>query len=449
MTSTLPPLGQAVAGAIGSASANTLTYPLDLVTTRVQLSSPADTGLNANVQRSGKGKQEEREQENALDLKSPHVFTKRLETSTRFKAVRILRSIIQSDGVRALYDGLMTDTASTLISNFFYFYIYSFLRKLLIRRIAGSQSSSTSPLKGSSSTKPLPSIKLAVWQDLALGFMSGVVSRAASMPLSIITLRLQTGRHEDSDESGMVNQEPEARENAVIQTVKKIYEEQGFSGFWRGFNTSILLSLNPSITLAFFQLFRRLLALIRRRHSNSQPAVIMDPTPGEAFFGGAISNSIAVALLYPLILSKTRLQASRSRSTNSFGSPESQSTSRPKTLGAVMLDAYYGRYHHGTSSTSSTSDKQVRRTGGINGLYQGLEMQILKGFLNQGVTFLVKGRIEQLLIEAYMRHKRLGASNLPTIPNLPLPTISMPFSNDPHRSLEAWNIVEHVGRRYL
>ncbi|KAF8829491.1 hypothetical protein HHX47_DHR3000601 [Lentinula edodes] len=284
MTSTLPPLVQAVAGAVGSASANTLTYPLDLVTTRVQLSSPADTGLNANVQRSGKGKQKEREQENALDLKSPHVFTKRLETSTRFQAVRILRSIIQSDGVRALYDGLMTDTAT-------------------------------------------------VWQDLALGFMSGVASRAVSMPLSIITLRLQTGRHEDSYESGMVNQEPEARGNAVIQTVKKIYEEQGFSGFWR-----------------------------------------------------------AVALLYPLILSKTRLQASRSRSTNSFGSPKSQSTSRPKTLGAVMLDAYYGRYHHGTSSIRSTSDKQVRGASGINGLYQGLEMQILKGFLNQGVTFLVKGR---------------------------------------------------------
>ncbi|KAJ3904981.1 hypothetical protein F5879DRAFT_25944 [Lentinula edodes] len=110
MTSTLPPLVQAVAGAVGSASANTLTYPLDLVTTRVQLSSPADKGLNANVQRSGKGKQKEREQENALDLKSPHVFTKQLETSTRFQAVRILRSIIQSDGVRALYDGLMTDT---------------------------------------------------------------------------------------------------------------------------------------------------------------------------------------------------------------------------------------------------------------------------------------------------------------------------------------------------
>lgn len=37
MASTLPPLVQAVSGAIGSASANALVYPLDLVTTRLQL----------------------------------------------------------------------------------------------------------------------------------------------------------------------------------------------------------------------------------------------------------------------------------------------------------------------------------------------------------------------------------------------------------------------------
>lgn len=257
------------------------------------------------------------------------------------------------------------------------------------------------------------------------------------MPLSIITLRLQTGRHEDSDESGMVKQEPEARENAVIQTVKKIYEEQGFSGFWRGMLLSLFRGLPPLLILVRGDRLQYIDPALAKSINNTGvlsalpaitsidssttlefSALIVDPTPGEAFFGGAISNSIgrlnvrfviktlrskrtriimifvclAVALLYPLILSKTRLQASRSRSINSFGSSESQSTSRPKTLGAVMLDAYHGRYHHGTSSTSSTSDKQVRRASGINSLYQGLEMQILKGFLNQGVTFLVKGR---------------------------------------------------------
>ncbi|KAJ4471543.1 mitochondrial carrier [Lentinula aciculospora] len=438
MTSTLPPLIQAISGAIGSASANTLTYPLDLVTTRVQLASPvadlrADTDMQAD-----KEKQKEQKQKQGNFLDSSGTRLKPHNKYTQLKAVKILRSIIRADGVKALYDGLLTDTASTLVSNFLYFYIYSFFRKLLIRRLNGSKPN-TFPSKTSSKT--IPSIKLAVWQDLALGFLSGVASRAISMPLSVITLLLQTGQH-DSEES---NDTPrEGNGDAVVQAVKRIYREQGLSGFWRGFSTTILLSLNPSMTLAFFQFFRRLLTMIRRPpHSNK--STVLDPTPTEAFFGGAVSNAISVALLYPLILSKTRLQASHRRSASSLESsyfPDT-TTSAP-TLKAIMLDAYIGRYPHDELQESDT-----KRVSGIKGLYQGIEMQIMKGFLNQGVTFLVKGRIEQLIIRAYMRHK-LGASNLP---NLPLPLllpISMPLdSNNPHRSLETWNIVEHVGRRYL
>lgn len=39
MTSNLPPLVQAVSGAVGSAAANAIVYPLDLVSTRLQTTS--------------------------------------------------------------------------------------------------------------------------------------------------------------------------------------------------------------------------------------------------------------------------------------------------------------------------------------------------------------------------------------------------------------------------
>jgi hypothetical protein len=45
---------------------------------------------------------------------------------------------------------------------------------------------------------------------------------------------------------------------------------------------------------------------------------------------------------------------------------------------------------------------------GAEGLYQGWQMQILKGFFNQGVTFLVKGRIEQAVVSAYLARTRAG-----------------------------------------
>ncbi|EEB92475.1 hypothetical protein MPER_09006 [Moniliophthora perniciosa FA553] len=112
-----------------------------------------------------------------------------------------------------------------------------------------------------------------------------------------------------------------------------------------------------------------MLALTRRNRS----AGIVNPTPGEAFIGGAVASSIASALLYPLILAKTRLQAARKQAGNT----------RPSLI-SVLEDA------------------EARGE-----LYQGLEMQILKGFVNQGVTFLVKGRIEQMVVDEYLRRRGL------------------------------------------
>lgn len=81
MTSTLPPLTQALTGALGSASANVLTYPLDLLVARQQ------TTRDARIARSGL-------------------------TGTR----RLARAVLRRDGWRALYAGIGADTAGTLLS---------------------------------------------------------------------------------------------------------------------------------------------------------------------------------------------------------------------------------------------------------------------------------------------------------------------------------------------
>jgi len=78
-----------------------------------------------------------------------------------------------------------------------------------------------------------------------------------------------------------------------------------------------ILSLNPSLTMALFQLFQRLLLQFQSstRHgrvmgdSNSTSKasattialtrpMLPSPTPGEAFAGAALSNSIGLLLRY-------------------------------------------------------------------------------------------------------------------------------------------------------
>ncbi|KAK0195939.1 mitochondrial carrier domain-containing protein [Armillaria mellea] len=297
MTSTLPPIVQAVSGAVGSAFANGLTYPLGLATTRLQL------------------------------------HRKRTSTSGLHDGIRVLVHIIRRYGLTALYDGIMTDTGASLVSNFCYYYVYSFLRNSVLRYRFKAKTS------------------LPVLQELFLGFIAGVASRAVSMPLNLITLRLQAERDADDEENSDEGQE---------------VASYGLSGFWRGFQTTILLSLNPSITLAVFQIYRRVVDRLSRSRSSA-----IKPSPQEAFIGGAVSSSIAVAILYPLILAKARLQARRK-------------TTSTSSLGSILLDA----------------------SKSPGGMYQGLEMQVVKGFLGQGVSFLIKERIEQFIVESYLRSRR-------------------------------------------
>ncbi|KAL5483202.1 hypothetical protein ACEPAI_8432 [Sanghuangporus weigelae] len=46
---------------------------------------------------------------------------------------------------------------------------------------------------------------------------------------------------------------------------------------------------------------------------------------------------------------------------------------------------------------------------GLPGFYQGLEAQLFKGFISQGLTMIVKQRIEQIIIALYfyyIQHKK-------------------------------------------
>jgi adenine nucleotide transporter 17 len=64
-----------------------------------------------------------------------------------------------------------------------------------------------------------------------------------------------------------------------------------------GFHSTALLSLNPALTFALFQLFRRALALFSRRSAGGT-ALTVKPGPLESFLGAAISNTAGALLRF-------------------------------------------------------------------------------------------------------------------------------------------------------
>ena len=125
-----------------------------------------------------------------------------------------------------------------------------------------------------------------------------------------------------------------------------------------GFRPTLPLCLTPALTLLFFQLLNRLQIPWKVQGSR--------PSPLGAFLSGASANALAVTILYPLLLAKVRLQAAEAQKSK-FGVPRAATS-----VTGVWADA-------------------VKRDGWA-GLYQALEVQILKGFVSQGVTMLVKQR---------------------------------------------------------
>ncbi|KAG1804119.1 mitochondrial carrier domain-containing protein [Suillus subaureus] len=282
MTSILPPFVQAASGSLGAASANALTYPLDLITTRIQATEKGTS----------------------------------------------IRKQIHTYGLSSLYDGIGADTGATLLSSFLYYYVYSFLRAVVVRGNGKSKAA-----------------MLSLPQELAIGYLSGIASRSITTPLNLITVRLQTARVSDDSSA----QGGTSRFTAICQ---QILREEGLRGFWKGFSSNFVLSLNPAVTLYLFQQYRRVMLKGKERAS---------PPPGHSFVGGALANSIGGSHSSDA----TVVQASRrSNSTNN------------SSQGPSIRSSLQGIY----------------TAGGFFALYRGLAAQLFKGILRQGTAMMVKQR---------------------------------------------------------
>lgn len=171
-------------------------------------------------------------------------------------------------------------------------------------------------------SKPPSPPALSMAQELLLGFVAGVSSKMIASPLSVVTVRLQTARDDDKELPGSTVKD-------VAVSVQSIYKDEGLRGFWKGaellslsvffsgsyrnlrigYESTILLSMNPSIAFACLQFIRRLLHF--RHRSSASVTKVLPPGPLESFITAALANTAAVTLLYPLILAKTRLQVAR------------------------------------------------------------------------------------------------------------------------------------------
>ncbi|WFC94960.1 hypothetical protein MBRA1_001598 [Malassezia brasiliensis] len=251
MSQSLTPFENALAGALGGVFSNAVVYPLDTVKTRIQADKAAEAKEHPAIKK-------------------------------QLGIIGTLFTIVKSKGgFAALYRGFMANMANAFIQQFAYFYWYTLVRSLYIRRVMRSK-------------EVAPALSTAT--ELVLGALSAALGQLFTTPVGVIATRQQIGTesHEEDD--------------TMIGHIKEIYHKDGITGFWRGLRPSLVLTVNPAITYGVYERIKTVILAASDGHM----------TPGKSFVVGALSKTLATVVTFPYILSKIRLQAKNTPYQNAF-----------------------------------------------------------------------------------------------------------------------------------
>ncbi|KAK3114627.1 hypothetical protein LTR53_006877 [Teratosphaeriaceae sp. CCFEE 6253] len=370
----LPALGHALAGSLATAGSKLLVYPMELVTTRLQ------------VQRQLRGPKEAPSAALGADAEY-RSFTDAVQKIYRTEG-----------GVKALYTGCTPDVAKGIADSFLFFLAYTFLRQRQLQK---------------DGTKGLSVIK-----ELSVGVAAGSFAKLVTTPLQNIVTRQQTAALVAARDPSSSATPGESDKLSIRDIALQIRSERGLAGFWAGYSASLILTLNPAITFAIENMLKSLLPTSRREK----------PSPQLTFLLAAISKAIATTITYPVKLAKSRAQAVTPVITR-----ESEGTEKnaplPKVPGVTVPNSEPSqppsedKKRKAESAARKAAQRALRllsaqyaivlslrkiyREEGLSGMYSGIEGEVLKGFLSHGLTMTVKEKVHVGVIQLYYALLRL------------------------------------------
>ncbi|XP_022762026.1 peroxisomal adenine nucleotide carrier 1-like [Durio zibethinus] len=291
-------LAEATSGAIGALVSTTILYPLDTCKTKYQ-----------------------------AEVRAHHLQKYRNISDVLWEA-------ISTGQVLSLYQGLGTKNLQSFISQFIYFYGYSFFKRLYLEK-SGCKAIGTKA-------------------NLIVAAAAGACTVIITQPLDTASSRMQTSEF--------------GKSKGLWKTLSESSWREAFDGL----GISLLLTSNPSIQYtAFDQLKERLLKGQLKEKTGTQSSS-ESLSAFSAFVLGAVSKCVATFLTYPAIRCKVMIQAAESDDNDE--TKEAQSINQ-KTLSGALYSIW--------------------KREGLLGFYKGLEAQILKTVLSSALLLMIKEKISK------------------------------------------------------
>ena len=334
----LSPIEKAESGALASAIANTLVYPLDLSKVLIQTQVKQRKASKSND--SNKIPTPPASESDIEDS----VYKQSLDKDNGLKyknTIDVLRQIYRKKGILGWYHGLFSTVVGTAAQNFSYFYWYTIVKRVYANLY-----------------KNIPNHKPSTLMELFLGAVAAAISQCFTMPIGVITTQQQTDKNHKN----------------VFQLIKEILDQDGVTGLWRGLRVSLVLCINPSITYGSYERLKQIF------YGNKQYL-----NPLEAFSLGVLAKSLATVVTQPLIVSKAMMQK-KSTSSSKDKKDKKSSLEEDNHEDDIKFDHFTDALAH------------LWHTEKFHGLYKGIAPQLLKGVFVQGLLFMFKDQIDLLFL---------------------------------------------------
>ncbi|KAK6913898.1 Mitochondrial substrate/solute carrier [Dillenia turbinata] len=327
----LESLSEATSGAIGALVSTTVLYPLDTCKTKYQAELQA---------------RRHQKYRNTAD---------------------VLWEAISTRQILSLYQGLGTKNVQSFISQFLYFYGYSFFKRLYLEK-TGAKSIGTKA-------------------NLIIAAVAGACNVIIIQPLDIASSKMQTSAFGKSKGFWATLSEG---------TWKDIFD---------GLSVSLLLTSNPSIQHAYdvsnecvishqYTVFDQLKQRMLKGKLHGKIGNQMSPealSALSAFALGALSKCIATSVTYPAIRCKVTIQAAK---TEEEKHNDAELKARKTLLGAAHA---------------------IWTKEGLFGFFKGIQAQLLKTVFGAALHLMIKEKITKItwvLILALRRYLFITRSRL-------------------------------------
>lgn len=261
-----------------------------------------------------------------------------------FYPIDVYKTLVQSNTavstttkMDALWAGVHWKSAHAAASNFVYFYLYSWIQRVYLKR----------------NHQQPPSILMR----LLMAAVAALGNTFVTLPFDVISTREQQQQQNVHNHSTTEHQPPRslASKEAQQQQRQQIIQQYvtNLSGYWKGLIPSLLLCANPSIHYTVFDTLRYRI-LFRNNMQHRQLHWL------EAFYMGAIAKLVATLATYPLIRAKMLLMTQ----------------SAQQGLWNTLQQEYNER--------------------GSSGLYQGCRLQLIHTLLKSALLMMIRERLTEV-----------------------------------------------------